>query len=137
MNYTLFNSKILLYSEFNLQKSVIEHYGKESFGFSDNFLRMTFIAKETTVEAGGAKGGQIGGQIEKDIEAISELTHRQKEVLKLIAQDNRISRSGIAEVLHINESAIQKHLNNLKDAGYIERVGGTRGYWEINLDKNK
>lgn len=126
---------------------ILEHYGKESFGFSDNFLRMTFVAKETNIEDGGAKGGQIGsvmgglkggqigGQIEKDIDAISELTHRQKEVLKLIAQDNRISRSGIAEVLHINESAIQKHLNNLKDAGYIERVGGTRGYWEINLDK--
>ncbi|PHQ27714.1 winged helix-turn-helix transcriptional regulator [Leeuwenhoekiella nanhaiensis] len=84
---------------------------------------------------GGLKGGQIGGQIEKTIDAISELTLRQKQkqVLKLIAEDNRISRSGIAEVLHINESAIQKHLNNLKDAGYIERQGGTRGYWEVKL----
>jgi len=62
------------------------------------------------------------------------LTHRQKEVLKLIASDNRISRSGIAEILHINESAIQKHLNNLKDAGFIERVGGTRGYWEVRIE---
>lgn len=55
--------------------------------------------------------------------------------MKLIALDNRISRSGIAEVLHINESAIQKHLNNLKDAGFMERVGGTRGYWEIKLSE--
>ncbi|MDR5591166.1 RNA-binding domain-containing protein [Christiangramia sp. SM2212] len=123
---------------------ILEHYGKESFGFSDNFLRMTFTAKETAVEEdgqiggviGGLKGGQIGGQKDDEIDDIKELTHRQKEVLKLIASDNRISRSGIAEVLHINESAIQKHLNNLKDAGFIERVGGTRGYWEINLDKN-
>ena len=123
---------------------ILEHYGKESFSFSDNFLRMTFMAKETALEEGGQissvmgglKGGQIGGQIEKTIDTISELTLRQKQVLKLIAEDNRISRSGIAEVLHINESAIQKHLNNLKDAGYIERQGGTRGYWEINLDKN-
>ncbi|MDT0691385.1 winged helix-turn-helix transcriptional regulator [Salegentibacter sp. F188] len=89
-------------------------------------------AKETTVE----EGGQIGGQKVAVIDDIKELTHRQKEVLKLIALDNRISRSGIAEVLHINESAIQKHLNNLKDTGFIERVGGTRGYWKINLDKN-
>ena len=122
---------------------ILEHYGKESFSFSDNFLRMTFMAKETAVEKGGQiggvmgglKGGQIGGQIEKAIDAISELTLRQKQVLKLIAKDSRISRSGIAEVLHINESAIQKHLNNLKDAGYIERQGGTRGYWEVNLAK--
>ncbi|WP_373056472.1 MULTISPECIES: hypothetical protein [Flavobacteriaceae] len=34
----------------------------------------------------------------------------------------------MAEVLQINESAIQKHLNNLKDASLIERIGGTRGY---------
>ena len=127
---------------------ILEHYGKESFSFSDNFLRMTFVAKETTVEDGGTKGGQIGGvmgglkggqiggQKDTEIDDIKELTHRQKEVLKLIVADNRISRSGIAEVLHINQSAIQKHLNNLKDAGFIERVGGTRGYWETNLDKN-
>ncbi|TVZ26093.1 putative HTH transcriptional regulator [Gillisia sp. Hel_I_86] len=118
---------------------ILEHYGKESFKFSDNFLRMTFTAKETAVEDGGQIGGVMGGlkggQKDAEIDDIKELTHRQKEVLKLIASDNRISRSGIAEILHINESAIQKHLNNLKDAGFIERVGGTRGYWEVKLSK--
>lgn len=100
---------------------------------------MTFTAKETAVEEGsqigGVMGGLKGGQKDAAIDDIKGLTHRQKEVLKLIALDNRISRSGIAEVLHINESAIQKHLNNLKDAGFIERVGGTRGYWEVKLSK--
>jgi len=52
----------------------LEHYGKESFSFSDNFLRMTFTAKKTVVEEGGVQGGLKGGQIEKDIDAISELT---------------------------------------------------------------
>ena len=116
---------------------ILGHYGKESFSFSDNFLRMTFIAKEAVVEEGGQIGGVMGGlkggQKNIEIDKLDQLTHRQKEVLKLIVSDNRISRSGIAEVLHINESAIQKHLNNLKDAGFIERVGGTRGYWEIKL----
>lgn len=123
---------------------ILGHYGKESFSFSDNFLRMTFIAKETAIDNGGQiggvmgslKGGQIGGQKNSVIDDLDQLTHRQKEVLKLIASDNRISRSGIAEVLHINESAIQKHLNNLKDAGILKRKGGTRGYWEITLEKN-
>ena len=121
---------------------ILEHYGKESFNFSENFLRMTFVTKETSVEKGGQvggvkgglKGGQIGGQDNTIIDKLDQLTHRQKEVLKLIASDNRISRSGIAEVLHINESAIQKHLNNLKDAGFIERLGGTRGYWQVKLE---
>ena len=122
---------------------ILEHYEKESFNFSDNFLRMTFTAKETSIEEGGQlggvmgglKGGQIGGLKNSAIDDLEQLTHRQTEVLKLIASDNRISRSGIAEVLHINESAIQKHLNNLKEAGFLIRQGGTRGYWEINLKK--
>lgn len=126
---------------------ILKHYGKESFSFSDNFLRMTFTAKQTSIEEGdqlggvmgGLKGGQIGGQIgglkNSAIDDLDQLTHRQKKVLKLIASDNRISRSGIAEVLHINESAIQKHLNNLIEAGFLTRQGGTRGYWEINFKK--
>jgi len=138
---------------------ILEHYGKESFNFSENFLRMTFMAKETDAnkddekddsdvsdvggQIGGVIGGQIGGQkgsqinkeTEKTIDAKPELTQRQKQILKLIYADNRISRAGIAEVLHINESAIQKHLNNLKEAGYIERIGGTRGYWQVNVIK--
>ena len=132
---------------------ILEHYGKESFNFSENFLRMTFVTKEPTTkvddkldnEEGGLIGGLIGGQISgqvsgvideevnKEIDALEELTLRQKEILKMIASDNRISRSGVAEVLHINESAIQKHLNHLKKKGYLERIGGTRGYWRINL----
>ncbi|SRX53891.1 RNA-binding domain-containing protein [Aequorivita sp. CIP111184] len=128
---------------------ILEYYGKESFSFSDNFLRMTFVAQEVTVEStvseddkeggqiggamGGLKGGQIGGLKNSTIDNLNQITQRQKEVLKLIESDNRISRSGIAEVLHINESAIQKHLNNLRDAGFIKRKGGTRGYWEVIL----
>src|SRR5690606_14228913 len=101
-----------------------EHYGKESFNFSENFLRMTFMVKETDAnkddekdnadvsevggqiggviggQMGGQKGGQINKETEKAIDANSELTQRQKQILKLIYVDNRISRSGIAEVLH-------------------------------------
>lgn len=132
---------------------ILDHYGKESFNFSENFLRMTFITKELTTkvdnkvdnEEGGQIGGQIGGQVSgqvsgvidedvnKEIDALQELTLRQKEILKMIASDNRISRSGIAEVLHINESSIQKHLNHLKEKEYLERIGGTRGYWKVNI----
>lgn len=40
----------------------------------------------------------------------------------------------MAEQLGINESAVKKHLNHLKDAGWLERVGGTRGYWAIKKE---
>ena len=124
---------------------IVEHYGKESFGFSDNFLRMTFKAKETTVEDGGAKGGQIGGQIggvrggvtDAGIDAATTLTKRQKEVVKLIAANSSITYNEIADALGINESAVGKHITAIKNKGVLVRQGGTQGYWEINLDRNK
>ena len=124
---------------------ILEHYGKESFSFSDNFLRMTFIAKEAVVEeggqTGGVKGGQeggvIGGAIGGVIDSTEALTRRQKEVLKLIATNTTITYTEIAEALGINESPVGKHINALKTKGFLIRHGGTQGYWEINLKNNQ
>ncbi|HAV54903.1 MAG TPA: transcriptional regulator [Aequorivita sp.] len=130
---------------------ILEHYGKESFSFSENFLRMTFMAKETDAnkddekdnadvsEVGGQIGGVIGGVIGSEIGgAIEEstiLTKRQKEVLKLIVANNAITYNEIAEELGINESAVGKHINAIKDKGFLERKEGTRGYWQVNVIK--
>ncbi len=61
---------------------ILEHYGKESFQFTEFFLRMTFVKGiiEEESETGGPIGGLIGGLIE-------DLTDRQKEVLNLIKED--------------------------------------------------
>ena len=54
--------------------------------------------------------------------------------LVLIQQNPKVSYRAMAEQLGINESAVKKHLNNLKDAGWLERIGGTRGYWAIKKE---
>jgi FixJ family two-component response regulator len=51
-------------------------------------------------------GGVIGGAID----AIDELTKRQKAVLKLIATNTTITYTEIAEALGINESPVGKHI---------------------------
>ena len=135
---------------------IIQSYPKECFKFSENFLRMTFpvgqvenqIEEKDVHSSGVAKGGAKGGAIEKVIEdktggsiggsigssiggSIAELTERQKEVLNIIVKDNKISYRVLAEQMKINESAVKKHLEILKDKGHIERIGGTRGYWKV------
>ena len=88
---------------------------------------------------GGAIGGAIhhlSGAIEGlggAIEA-SQLTERQQEILVLIQRNPKVSYRSLAEQLGINQSALQKHLNHLKDAGWLERVGGTRGHWVIKKE---
>ncbi len=120
---------------------ILEHYGKKSFSFSDNFLRMTLIAKEvadeSTFKADDKEGGATGGVTGGAIDAADTLTNRQKEVLKLIAANPFITYNEIAEALSINESAVGKHITAIKNKGFLKRQGGTQGYWEVNFKENK
>ncbi|BAX80850.1 RNA-binding domain-containing protein [Labilibaculum antarcticum] len=115
---------------------ILESYGKECFKFSDNFLRMIFPANavvdlnqitaqpaDEQVKDSGPIGGPIGGPI--------TLTPRQQEVLDHIKNDPKLSRRRLAEILDINVSAVQTHIEALRDKGAIVRVGGNRGYWKI------
>lgn len=85
-----------------------------------------------TVLKGGQKGGQESGQ--KDTRDI--LSERQKEILKIISKTPNISRLELSKQLRINQSAIQKHIANLKKQGILKRIGPDKGgYWQIVNDK--
>ncbi|HCY24544.1 MAG TPA: transcriptional regulator [Bacteroidales bacterium] len=105
---------------------ILESYGRECFKFTANFLRMTFPATGN-VHGATVEGGPIGGPI-------GSLTDRQREILKLITEDNKLTKRKLAEKLDINVSAAQGHLDILKEKGIIERIGGTRGYWRIIIE---
>ncbi len=113
---------------------ILESYPRECFQFSENFLRMSFpvndqvVGEEDAVEVGGPIGGPISGPIGGPI---GELTARQKEVLQLLKKNNRLSKRELAAHLNVNVSAAQAHVDALRAKGYIERAGGTRGYWKI------
>ncbi len=69
---------------------------------------------------------------EKWSEKWSELSERQTEIISLIKQNSRITRRELSEKLAINPSAIQKHLEKLKEMGIIKRIGPDKGgYWEV------
>ncbi len=69
---------------------------------------------------------------EKWSEKWSELTKRQKELVNIIKQNPYVSRKEITEKLGINSSAVQKHLEKLKETGLIKRVGPDKGgHWEV------
>ena len=110
---------------YNVKKYLPLYDKNASYEFIDNDFFTTIIYFDK-------KGGSIGGSIG---EQIDDLTDRQKAVLELIIANNKISYRKIAEILKINDSAVKKHLNALKEKQIITRVGGTRGYWNI-LGKN-
>ncbi len=94
------------------------------FKISDNFLEICFPL-ESDYES--KQGGVIGGVIE-------DLTERQIEVLRIIAADNKITYRELSKKLSINESAVGKHIDVLKEKGAIKREGETRGKWIILID---
>ena len=60
------------------------------------------------------------------------LTEKQQQIIKLIQENNKITRDEIANKLGITKSGVQYNLNILKKNNYIKRVGRTyKGYWEI------
>ena len=87
----------------------------------------------------------VKGEISEFIEAKDDEKSGQKkvvrksgqkkwsEVLELISANPKITRSELVEVLGINPSAIQRHIQKLKKEGIIMRMGGDKGgYWKIN-----
>ena len=64
--------------------------------------------------------------------SIIDLTERQKEILEILTNDIHISVITLSNLLRINSSAVQTQLNILKQKGAIKRIGGARGYWQVN-----
>ena len=87
------------------------------------------VLRTIAANLSGSIGGSIGGSIEQEL-----LTERQTQILNLVQQNPKVSYREMAVQIGINESAIKKHLNHLKDASWLERVGGTRGYWAIKKE---
>lgn len=57
-----------------------------------------------------------------------------EKIIELLRQHPSMSRKKLAEALgDITEDGVKYHLDKLKEEGKIERIGGTRGKWKINL----
>ena len=120
---------------------ILDYYPKSCFRFTENFLRMTIPnawdlteeeidsqeIEQIGVAIDGANDDAIGGAIGGAI----ELTEKQIELLAIIFKNPRIPYREIALDLNINESAVLKHLKVLKKKGALNRIGGTRGYWQV------
>jgi ATP-dependent DNA helicase RecG len=94
-------------------------------GDFDYYKIMFYLEKKPEALKGGQISGQISGQKIK-------LSARQEELLELIRKNPSISRKEISETIKINQSAIQRHLDKLKQKGIIKRIGPDKGgKWKV------
>lgn len=91
-------------------------------------LQKQIAEYKASMDADDIKGGQkiiVGGQ-----KKWSETTLK---ILELIKQNPKISRKELCGELGINPSAVQKHIDKLKETKMIERLGGAKGgEWRVN-----
>lgn len=91
-------------------------------------LQKQIAEYKASMDTVNIKGGQkisVGGQ-----KKWSETTLK---ILELIKQNPKISRKELCEELKINPSAVQKHIEKLKETKMIERLGGAKGgEWRVS-----
>lgn len=91
-------------------------------------LQKQIAEYKASMDTVGIKGGQktvAGGQ--------KKWSETALRILDLLKQNPKISRKELCEELKINPSAVQKHIEKLKEANKIERIGGAKGgEWRVN-----
>ena len=94
------------------------------------------IRKRNLLDSKGKESGKKRGQKRWSEKVVrkggQKLTDKQQELLDILIQTPSISRKKLSNLLKINESAVQKRLETLKDKGILKRKGAAKGgYWKI------
>lgn len=66
-----------------------------------------------------------------DVNPNSEHLAISEDILQYIRKTSSISAATLAKNLGISPRQVQRYLKQLRESGRIERIGGTRGYWEV------
>jgi len=75
---------------------------------------------------------QVTPQVPPQVPPKVTLTELESRILKVIAQNPRISRNKLADALKIGPDTVKEYINKLKKKGVLRRIGKTSGgYWEI------
>jgi len=83
---------------------------------------------EMILEAIAKVGNEVGNKV-------GNLTENQIAIIELMKKDPKISARTLALHVEISIRKIEENIAKLKKKNVIERVGGTRGYWEMK-EKN-
>ena len=67
------------------------------------------------------------------IERIGNLTDNQKQIISAMKHTLKISAVKLSEIVGISKRKIEENVTKLKKLGVIDRVAGTRGYWEVRV----
>lgn len=83
---------------------------------------------------GNRLGNKLGNKLDDRLGNAPTEIHPagiKDKILKRMREDAKISATKLALELSLSQTAIEKHIKQLREAGQIKRVGGTRGHWQV------
>jgi Fic family protein len=81
---------------------------------------------EAIVKVGNEVGSKVGNKI-------ANLTENQQTIINSMQSNPKVSATLLAEIVGISKRKVEENMAKLKKMGLVERVGGTRGYWEVRV----
>ena len=73
-------------------------------------------------------GNEVGSKVGNKL---PNITDNQQIIINSMKINPKVSATKLSEIVGISKRKIEENIAKLKKMGLIERVGGTRGYWEV------
>ncbi|MDR1884386.1 MAG: winged helix-turn-helix transcriptional regulator [Prevotella sp.] len=113
------------------QEYLMHFFGNVIFG-ENNELKNRYLHIKSIENVGGQKVVVRNGGQKKDLGGQKQWSETILKLLDLISAKPNITRKELSEKLQINPSAVQKHIEKLKNEGIIIREGSDKkGEWQI------
>jgi len=71
---------------------------------------------------------KVGNEVGKKV---GNLTENQQSIIQSMKANPKVSAAKLSKVVGISKRKVEENVAKLKRMGLVERVGGTRGYWEV------
>lgn len=69
-------------------------------------------------------GNEVGNRV-------GNLTEHQMMIVDMMKKNTKVSAKMLSESIRISARKIEENISKLKKLEVIDRVGGTRGHWEV------
>ncbi len=107
---------------------ILKKYDKSIFHFSTNFIKVSIPFNAQNKQN---KKKVIKKEIKSEDNLI-DITNRQREIIDLINQFNKITQEEVANKLNVSRYTIMRELKSLEEKGFIERDGSNKtGCWKV------
>lgn len=112
---------------------ITQAYGRDAIAFTETSIIVTIPFSRVKITEEKKLSENENNVGERDAaDSTAQLNPRRKEILEIIKNNPRISKSELSKELGISTTAVSNNISFLRSNGYLERIGNTKGgSWKL------